>query len=729
MRAARLFLASSLVTVAWWPATGLPLDFFLDAEAPGVYVLAREDLPGNGTGPILFSEISLTRAGEPLSYWIEDLDGDERFSPGDRIEFLVPAPTPDLENVEEFPVRLSFGSEEPVPPGTKPAPAPADNGAGEGQLKLAVMAEEDRIRTGFALPNFTEIDFSFWARLSSLDEQPLSLSPPAELKLAAADQASLVVSLRGATSLPKARQELPEHALVFDTGEKKLTHEWSGRDEQKIEIRDLDLSGASTASIRLQVPARFTSEGDFVADVAFLDWAYWEAPLDSERLAEASTVLPLLADSVSDSGGARIAIPPGDDPFAAYSASGKRWEFPPGGGSFVIDCEEGERLLLVRRSLRRTPATIRASEGFDLARLAVPGTDYLLIASRTLEEGARRLARFHEERGWSTAIVTTEEIADSFGYGFLHPEAIRAAIGYWYGQRPEKEALCVLLLGDASPEKPGTGRNLIPTYSLLIDGTLCASDNPYACHSGDDWKPELAIGRLPVASLAELEIWTAKRDARLAEESGKAGGSPRSLWITDHYPGNQKIVASLSESLKSDAVAPETVIPESGESNAARVARIKGAISEGRDWILFHGHGGRHVWRTGAADYAEETSIFDSDDVGEIGGWPSRVVFGSSCDNAPFDHPADDSLGERFVLAPGGGSLCFVGASWRVVGSALLLREWVSALERSATVGEAFLETKRNLEDPRLLASYNLLGDPAIPSGGKGEAGERKRGK
>ncbi len=91
------------------------------------------------------------------------------------------------------------------------------------------------------------------------------------------------------------------------------------------------------------------------------------------------------------------------------------------------------------------------------------------------------------------------------------------------------------------------------------------------------------------------------------------------------------------------------------------------------------------------------------------------MVLSMTCFSAPFDHPTEDSIGERFLRDPGKGAIAFFGASWMNWPDPVNSRAMIeSLLTPGESIGDAILAVKHKATDPVFVQMYNLLGDPAV---------------
>ncbi|MGB5350915.1 MAG: C25 family cysteine peptidase, partial [Polyangiales bacterium] len=132
--------------------------------------------------------------------------------------------------------------------------------------------------------------------------------------------------------------------------------------------------------------------------------------------------------------------------------------------------------------------------------------DYLLIAPAELCGEAQALADYREAEGLSTMLVELQDVYDEFAFGTPDPNAIRDFLIYAQNNWAIAPDF-VVLVGKGSFDYRdilGRGGNLLPPLMVRTQDGIFSSDTTYADLVADDGLPDVAIGRLPVASPAEL---------------------------------------------------------------------------------------------------------------------------------------------------------------------------------------------------------------------------------
>lgn len=757
-----LLALAALLASAPLPAADAEPGLRMLIESTGVYRVARDGRLEEvwPEACAASADLALSSRGRPVPIWVED-GGDGRFDPGDWIEFVgeaLPHDDPALADMTRFNVyvlRCDRGAAARMrpapPPGPAPDPAPA-------RLTRSLHLEENRMMLRFSDPDPTAERW-YWARLTPVQRTPFELELELEgLDVGAVAPIALSVRLRGwsePVDVPAA--EIPDHRVeALLDGVPIGAAEWNRQDVVLLEAtaRPDSLSGARP-TLRLGVPRRpSTSEGDPISDVVAVDWvelAYphsgrvgssqlrLEPEMDPDRparlrLAGTGSVLAFGCDGWRAEAGPTG--PPGDDgavplavPLPHATAACGRVDVVPATGFL--------RPAALEREVRASLAVGRRA-------------DMIVVAHPRLLDAVAPLAEIHRRRGLEVELVDLRAVYDEFGDGLAHPAAIRSFLEHaWRSWTPPAPRF-VLLVGDSSwdvhndwidesayaawtwqprhgtrmPTTQGTAypegelrnsRNLIPTWSLATSEGHAASDTPFVTF-GDDDRPVMAIGRFPVVEPAEVAAIVAKVEAAVA--AGDPGPWRRSLlWISDGESymdaASDRLAARYdARGFRSVRFKPDSAAAAGGDHRR----RLLEALGAGHLVVHFIGHGGRFIWRTAPADYADQRDLFRLEDVDALpAGGPLPVVVSMTCYSAPFDHPRSDSIGEKLLRAPGRGAAAVIAASWRVAPDPEASREIVDRLTLPGTVGEALLAAKRATGSRQLVELFNLLGDPAMP--------------
>jgi hypothetical protein len=344
------------------------------------------------------------------------------------------------------------------------------------------------------------------------------------------------------------------------------------------------------------------------------------------------------------------------------------------------------------------------------------GADYVIIAPQELEAGAQRLARLRSSHGFTPSVVLLEDVMDEFQHGLSSPNGIREFLAYAY-RRWSKAPRMVVLAGAGTLDYKnhyGLGGNLVPPLMVGTADGLYASDNRFGDVDGDGW-PEIALGRIPVATASELEGYVSKLEAH--EASGTSLATDGLLLVADNDPWSRASFDRHSESMA--AVVPGTIPTEriylTNENPSAARTKLLGRLRSGVALLNYVGHGGLDR-------FADEMLLHTSDVPRLQNGSKLPVVTAFSCTINRFELAGLQSLGEALTIEPTGGA----AAVWAPSGLSLDFDAWRLGndffrsvfLEGEPTLGEAILRGFTAYRDaggdallPRI---YNLMGDPAL---------------
>ena len=342
-------------------------------------------------------------------------------------------------------------------------------------------------------------------------------------------------------------------------------------------------------------------------------------------------------------------------------------------------------------------------------------TDYLVIGPKAFLSAAKPLLRHRKRQGLRVATASTEAIASELGHGELTPESIRELVRIAYGQGRLRY---VLLLGDATYDYKDflqTGVvNHVPPLMVKTSYLWTASDPGYASVNGDDLLPDLAIGRLPVASVDDVRTMI---DKILAYETRAAGfRRVTAAIVADNADGGGEFEAAAS-ALANGVLAPidtKTIFSSELGPQATRDAIVR-RFDEGVSLVSYLGHGGIHLW-------ADE-NIFSTSDVASLSSQSQQpIVLTMNCLNGYFHFPYFGSLAEELVGATGKGAIAAFSPSGLSLNEpAMAYQE--KLLEALVTggherLGDAILEAQQAYATtgsfPELLRIYHLIGDPAL---------------
>jgi len=352
---------------------------------------------------------------------------------------------------------------------------------------------------------------------------------------------------------------------------------------------------------------------------------------------------------------------------------------------------------------------------------AGPRGSYVVISAPEYASAAATLAAWKRRKGFPTAVALTSEIGTA-------NSAIKAWLQDAYDTWPDPPAY-VVLLGDIDD---------IPGWSIAQNLT----DQPYACLDGDDWLPDLCLGRLSVENAYQAETVVAKtvgyeRSPDLADP----GWFTRSLMVAANYPAVTPVGTIMwcgrqLEKLHFDPAAAVLYDPYEFPPNPDHRVwdggeLITGYLEAGVSIVAYRG------WAYGV--FGWQPPEFTTTDIpGVENGAKLPVVLSFVCDTANFSHE-EACMGEVFLRqgtpTTPKGAVAFIGNTefWshtrfndalalaffeRVIDPGITdLGGWILAgklrlMDYFPLEMEVANETEESVEF--YFNIYNLLGDPEL---------------
>ena len=705
------------------------------------------------------ADLALLNRGEEVPVRVVD-DGHGGFGPGARIEWLgrmLHGPQSwfdQYSNVNVYQLAATPGPHARLREiDAVPAAGPAvvlHRRLHFEQENLLIRLDGDEMKPG------DEPDVWQWAKLTPIDAQPFTFDfdlPDADLARAAPAELRLV--FRGESNIPPPAQGAKPADHVVDVavnGRVVQTLTWDGRAELARTIAVApSLLKAQHNQLRLRVPRRDLAGGNFIVDVVMFNWMEVTYPVHGDLNAGTASFQAAGSGSMALS---RAGVPApvlfGSDGTYRRAVADRPGHYRAAGA------DSGVELYPEPTAGPLQPIAVRAVPGRDL-RAADVECDYLIVAHPRLLEAIEPLARYHREHGLRVTVADVNDVYDEFGSGIAHPRAIRDFVAYGWTHWQVKPRY-LLLVGDASfdihhdlrsnrpnanqyalrpqpfrheilnPGLSGMGttpyrqwdpdlpdRNLIPTWQMPSAEGQFASDNPFVALNPGDIHPQLAVGRLPVIEPDEVQAIVDKTIAYSEHPAFGAWRRDVTFVSTSELAAFKQDSDRMAADLRTRGFSVQSLYTDAHEKDTARYRQARATLRQDLDagnlLVHFLGHGGQFIWRVGPIG-----DLFGLDDVSALrnaGRYP--MVLAMTCFSAPFDHPTDDSIGERFLREADKGAIAVFAASWTNWPNPAYSRPLIdNLLTPGLPIGDAIVRTKARIDDNIFVEMYNLLGDPAV---------------
>jgi len=340
---------------------------------------------------------------------------------------------------------------------------------------------------------------------------------------------------------------------------------------------------------------------------------------------------------------------------------------------------------------------------------------YLVIAHPDFLDSLAPLVAARQAQGLSVRVVDVEDVYAQFGHSIFDAAAIHAYVATAAATMGTEYVL--LVGGDTYDyhDYLGIGSvSFIPSiYSATDDIVRFAPTDPAYADVDGDGTPDLAIGRLPVRTRAELDTAIAKtlayQDKSYAATAVFAADRADAAANLPFAAASEKFVAALPAGWKVQrAYLDQLTVAE------ARTALL-GAINGGVALTNYTGHSGPTAWTF--------KNLFSTADAASLlnAGRPT-VVTQWGCWNTYYVNPSSESLATRLLLSGDRGAAAVLGATTLTEDIdendlAALLAPRIA--QPGTTLGQAILAAKQALGGDRaaradVLLGWTLLGDPAL---------------
>ena len=273
------------------------------------------------------------------------------------------------------------------------------------------------------------------------------------------------------------------------------------------------------------------------------------------------------------------------------------------------------------------------------------GGDYLIVAAEGFAASPHltSLANARTTRGFDVTIYSVPAGTSK--------AAIKSYIEAWYSSPGDSY---VLIVGDSDSSTDPSTATTIPHWNG--GGTMGApTDLPYACmDAGDDWYPEIFLGRFAIDTEAELEAIV---DKTLFVEAG--------VFPDPTYAKRAALLATGDSSANAehtqDAIIAQYLDPAGFTSTRVYADQggdtndVIAALNAGSLFCAYIGHSSNGSWWEPAFYVSHIQALTNQDLYG--------LALAFSCSSAGFDWWYAECLGEVWIREANKGGAAFIGTT------------------------------------------------------------------
>jgi hypothetical protein len=369
--------------------------------------------------------------------------------------------------------------------------------------------------------------------------------------------------------------------------------------------------------------------------------------------------------------------------------------------------KKGRRLIALPDTQPSTAASLTLNQPSTL-NLNTNAADLLIISYKDFIPALAPLIAQRQAQGFTVAVVNVEDVFDEFSYGAHSAQAIKDFLLLAYTTWMKKPRY-LLLVGDASYDARnylGAGNwDLVP--SKHVDTALMEADSDDSLADFDgDGVPEMAVGRLPVRTLAEANLVVSKI------VNFTPPTNPQSAMMVADNPVDYDFVAFDEQLIQvlPASMNVQRVYRQQAGSDAAQHNDIISKFNAGPVLVNYSGHGNVNVWAG---------PVFSSDDAMALangGRLPFVVVM--DCLNGFFSDPVLPCIAESLLKAPNGGAVAsFASSGETVAGPQHQMGHRMFELLYSGpsiAIGDASRQSKTATDDLDVRRTWILFGDPTM---------------
>jgi hypothetical protein len=366
----------------------------------------------------------------------------------------------------------------------------------------------------------------------------------------------------------------------------------------------------------------------------------------------------------------------------------------------------------------KTPALGAPASGYSLPN----SLDYLVITHPQFEGALAPLLMLQQSRGFSTAIVRTDDAYAAHSDHVRDPSSIKAVIA----AAQTRGARFVLLVGGDSYDYKDYlalgSQSFLPTWYGQTSPYVfhAATDDPYTDINGDSL-PDVAIGRLPVRTLVEAQRAVASIVSRGNAVPIRFLGVAGLSQAGEDFDRHSRVLLSY---LRQPGQQTSFALADEIGTVPTRNLVVAG-LSGGSDWISYLGHSSPNRW---AFD-----NLLDTSQLASISrpGIPA-IVSQWGCWNNAFALPIQDTMAHALMLRSNPLAAAVIGSTNLAEDASLIAlgTRFFDLIEDGrldgypgvaiSTIGEALQYAKRDLienqrEHSAAAKTMILFGDPASP--------------
>lgn len=315
-----------------------------------------------------------------------------------------------------------------------------------------------------------------------------------------------------------------------------------------------------------------------------------------------------------------------------------------------------------------------------------------------------------EGKGFSTKTVSVQDIYEASGYGMAGIEPIKQFLKELWGIE------YVVIVGGTTTAYPGSEEaiNYVPTDFRLTNGFIYHTpcDGCLADYDGD-LVPDLKIFRLPARE--ESDITAVVNKARnfspdtsvllVADRKQESNYGAQLDSVAKVLGGYDVTRIYIDEVARNRGLDTDNASELEQAVNIAKEGLIEG-INEGNSVVMYDGHASPRAWTF--------NGLFTDKDAGNLTNRDPSIVIPLACYSTYYESPGTESLADRLLFNPDGGSAAISGAAVlsKISDNGVFAKSILDKMCKGKNLAQAVYETKK--ENPSFkdqIINWDTVGD------------------
>ncbi|MCB1823238.1 MAG: hypothetical protein KDJ54_01035 [Candidatus Competibacteraceae bacterium] len=648
---------------------------------PGVQRVSFDELQAAGArfDGVAIADLALTDAGKKYPRHVIDDNGNGRFDSGDAVEFLGEV-TPTLYSARNA-YRLLEDRGQVRDANSKALDL---KNAVAGVFTDDIKVEQQRAYSFAAPGNDPWYDQWLFARA-----KPVRLERAFDLPGYAGGEARLTLRHWGVTDWPG---DAPDHHLIVKVNGQQVDEDWF--DGSVDASRTLVLPGLGLQSTGNTLTLEAPGDTGYLYDIQALDNFSVQYPRHTQAH-EGAWRGELPSDAKTLITG-----------FQGESVAWRDGQRRVGAEQLIVN-GQGLWVAADSRAIRRP--TIQADPPTPAAAPTAKAVDYLIISHPLFVDSAAMtdLVALQQGRGHRTAVVDVDTIYAAYSDFEVSADAISRYL------KQAKPRFALLVGGDSNDYHNYLGlasQSFIPTHyaQTVAPVTYAPADGRYVDYNNDG-KPQAALGRLPVRTVAELSQLVTKLVNYVPPTHAVLGAGPSDGGSHQYTIISESYAAQLPATTWTDQL---VAVDDLGLTDAKTT--LKTELNQGDALISYMGHSSYAMWGLNASGI-----LLSATEARQLSNATPLLVTQWGCWNTYFVNPKQDTMANAFLFQSHGAAAVLGATALTDINILSGLGDaFFQQLGQSTTLGEALQAAQRTYlnQNPAAaskLRGFALLGDPA----------------